>query len=606
MRAPDQRTHRSRLRPSRRVWLGGALLLAALVAVGCYLGVRAEQARSALHDAQDHAVTAKAALLSGDSRKSSGEASAVRASAADAYAATNDPLWRAAAALPWLGRPLASVREMTDTVTQFSDEVLVPSAALAGTIGPSTLRTADNGVDVAALRSAAPRITAMADDATRLAQRARGIDGTWLGPVAQARTDLAAQLDSAARTAQGTSVAARLAPAMLGADGPRNYFVALQTPSEARGTGGLVGGFIVIRAENGHLRAAETGRNIDMFRPSSPQIDLGDGFDTLYSTVEPYTDFRNSNLSPDFTDAAKIWMANWQAQTGTALDGAAALDPIALSYVLRVTGPVRLPSGEQITADNVVPLTLSQVYTRFADDNTARKEYLQTISRTVVADVLGAHADAGRLLEALGRGVAERRIMLYSSRSDEQDIIASTALAHQLPDDSAPLMDATITNAAGNKLDYYLRRELSYTAGDCSADMRDATARVTLTNTVTDLSLPQYVIGSMGAIGSGLPPGTNAAGVQIALTRGAQVRKVTLDGQSVLYGTSELHGHPVVRTRVPLAPGQRSVLEVTLTEPTSARGDAQVPVQPLVDTPPVHVSVPSCGAATGQRAQGSP
>ncbi|OPX07882.1 DUF4012 domain-containing protein, partial [Gordonia sp. i37] len=368
----------------------------------------------------------------------------------------------------------------------------------------------------------------------------------------------------------------------------------------------LVGGFIVIRAENGHLRAAETGRNIDMFRPSSPQIDLGDGFDTLYSTVEPYTDFRNSNLSPDFTDAAKIWMANWQAQTGTALDGAAALDPIALSYVLRVTGPVRLPSGEQITADNVVPLTLSQVYTRFADDNTARKAYLQTISRTVVADVLGAHADAGRLLEALGRGVAERRIMLYSSRSDEQDIIASTPLAHQLPDDSAPLMDATITNAAGNKLDYYLRRELSYTAGDCSADRRDATARVTLTNTVTDLSLPQYVIGSMGAVGSGLPPGTNAAGVQIALTRGAQVRKVTLDGQSVLYGTSELHGRPVVRTRVPLAPGQRSVLEVTLTEPTSARGDAQVPVQPLVDTPRVHVSVPSCGAATGQRAQGSP
>ncbi len=53
-----------------------------------------------------------------------------------------------------------------------------------------------------------------------------------------------------------------------------------------------------------------------------------------------------------------------------------------------MTGPVWLPSGELITADNVVPLTLSQVYTRFADDNTARKAYLQTISRTVVADVL--------------------------------------------------------------------------------------------------------------------------------------------------------------------------------------------------------------------------
>lgn len=60
------------------------------------------------------------------------------------------------------------------------------------------------------------------------------ISGSWLGPVSDAREQLVDQVGETARFVQGTNVAAKIAPGMLGLYGPRNYFLAMQTPSESR------------------------------------------------------------------------------------------------------------------------------------------------------------------------------------------------------------------------------------------------------------------------------------------------------------------------------------------------------------------------------------
>ena len=39
----------------------------------------------------------------------------------------------------------------------------------------------------------------------------------------------------------------------------------------------------------------------------------------------------------------------WQHKTGEHLDGALALDPTALSYLLHATGPATLPDGSRVT-----------------------------------------------------------------------------------------------------------------------------------------------------------------------------------------------------------------------------------------------------------------
>lgn len=127
------------------------------------------------------------------------------------------------------------------------------------------------------------------------------------------------------------------------------------------------------------------------------------------------------------------------------MDGAIATDPVALSYVLAAVGPVTLPDGEVVDASNVVELTESTAYTRFitneanyTEDNAERKEYLQTIAGKVVEKMTGKIESPQRLLDAVGRAAGERRIAVWSSHPEEQEILAGTTLGYTVPEDPAP------------------------------------------------------------------------------------------------------------------------------------------------------------------------
>ena len=571
--------------------------MAFVIAICSYLAYLIVDVKSSIDDARRHGIAAKAAIMDGDVHGAQLHAAAAESAADSARNATENPVWRATATIPWLGSPLQSVHQMTESVADTAAQVLVPSAALAQTISPGTLRGPDNALNLKPLAAAQPRLAEIATNAERIDERTQRIPGSWLAQVSDARTQLVDQIAETARFLRGTDIAAQIAPSMLGVDGARSYFVAMQTPSQARGTGGLVGGFAILGADNGHVTTPQIGQNLGIEEPDAPQVDLGHDYNRLYGWTRSYLDVRNSNMSPDFTDAARVWIANWKAQTGQQLDGAIAVDPIALSYVLKVTGPVTLADGESITAENVVPITLSISYERFANDNDARKAYLQSISRAVIDKIGTLDGNTGALLEALGHGVQERRIMVYSRMTREQRVIESTPLGHQVADTAAPYLDATVVNIAANKTDYYLRREITYTAGECRGDTRESTARMRLTNTLTDTTLPDYVIGTRAQRQTRFPQGTNYANLQLLLTRGATPKQLTVDGTSVDLNVGTLHGHPVVFAQIPIPPGKSAEVVLMSTEPTSAHGEAVVPVQPLVDNPTPRVDVPVCGAA---------
>ena len=88
-----------------------------------------------------------------------------------------------------------------------------------------------------------------------------------------------------------------------------------------------------------------------------------------------------------------------------------------------------------------------------------------------------------KLLDALGRAASERRISVWSASPADQKLLEETPLAHMVPDDDAPYAQVIINNLAGNKMDYYLKREIEYAADGCDGDMRNSTVTVRLTNT---------------------------------------------------------------------------------------------------------------------------
>ena len=84
-------------------------------------------------------------------------------------------------------------------------------------------------------------------------------------------------------------------------------------------------------------------------------------------------------------------------------------------------------------------------------------------------------------------------IAVWSTSPDDQKLLEETPLAHVVPDDPAPYADVVINNLGGNKLDYYLTREIEYSAGGCDGPTRKSTVIVRLTNNSPADGLPDYV-----------------------------------------------------------------------------------------------------------------
>lgn len=602
----------------------GLLVLA--VTFAAWLGFDAFQAKSNLEQARTSAEQSKDALLSGKPEEATRFAEMAQFHARQAQTATHSLPWTAAAAVPILGSPLKTMQQICDVVVGLADNILLPGAKMGAGLSPEKLFDGTR-LELEILRAEQPRLTELAAAAAKLDSQAQAISNpAYLSLIRDARGQLQDQTSKLAQLLGNTSIAAQLAPSMLGANGPRTYLMVFQNNAEARGTGGLLGGFGVLRFDNGMPVVDAVAPNTEL-KGASAAIDLGSEFNSAYGWVNPLSDFRNSNLSPHFPYAAQIWKSMWEQQSQVHIDGVITVDPVALSYLLGALGPVTLPDGELINQENVVELTQSIAYTRFAPGDQApegisdvdlewynrqseynrawyrkdrasvqRKQYLQQIATAVVSKLIDSPPAPRKLIEALGKGVEEGRIAVWSATPADQKILEETSLAHAVPDDDAPYAQVTINNLAGNKLDYYLRREIEYAADGCDGERRNATITVRMANLAPVSGLPADVGSAVGIspeINLRAPEGTMISSVRVLATKGSTLMSVTVDGERTSAVIRTENGRPSFEVQIAIPPGKSGELQFRLSEPTSP-GEARVPIQPLIDNVSPIISVPAC------------
>jgi hypothetical protein len=152
-----------------------------------------------------------------------------------------------------------------------------------------------------------------------------------------------------------------------------------------------------------------------------------------------------------------------------------------------------------------------------------------------------------------------------------------------------------INNLSGNKLDYYLTRQIEYSADACDSEARKSTVTVRLINNVPNQPLPDYVAGQEGLVGLPVqaPNGTNVSSISLLATKGAKLTGTFANGMRVPHFTATERGHPIFNVQLLLPPGTPVEVKFELTEPTSP-GAPRVPIQPLRDNPALAISVPVC------------
>ncbi|MER6170482.1 DUF4012 domain-containing protein [Streptosporangium sp. NPDC001681] len=567
-------------RRRRRIVVVGLLVPAALGLAGgwsVHLGMRV---RDHLEAARGALVQLRAVVGAGDPRPLTEALAEARRHAVEARRLTEGPDWWVIAHTPIAGNAATTVRGLAGAAAELTDVLAGVREAADPLLTIRTRSPGDLRHQLVALDAAAP---ALDDGVTRLgrvlAHLAAAPDSTGLGRLDEARDTALGEIGRLRGLLRDAADAAALLPPMLGRDGPRRYFLAFQTNAEARGTGGLVGAFGILRADHGRVSVERLSANTGLATSPVPVADHGQDFLGRYGTSATKM-LSVSNLSPHFPYAAATWTGLWERQARGRLDGAIATDPVGLAHLLRVIGPVPLPGGSEVTAENVVDLTEREAYARYPDP-VARKRFLIEIAGAVSEALPRSLADPTRLLPALSDMVSERRIQIWSRHEAEQRRLARTPVGGVLPSSPGPFAGLVVNNSAGGKLDYYLERSLDYELGPCRGGLRSSTVRIRLTNDVPRRTLPSYVTDRLDAPQSGHLPGSNLLWVSLYGGLGARMTAVRLDGERVTVIREAERSHPVYSALLEFAPGQSRRLEFDFTELASDEPPL-VPVQPLV------------------------
>ncbi|MBO0883353.1 MAG: DUF4012 domain-containing protein, partial [Mycobacterium sp.] len=400
-----------------------------------------------------------------------------------------------------------------------------------------------------------------------------------------------APLVDLARTIQSADVAAQVAPAMLGGDGLRRYFVGFQNDAEARGTGGLPGAFGILELNHGKPTFTRFEKD-NVLNKAPTGLQFGGDYAELYGNAETTSLYRNSNLSPNFPYVGQIWATMWEKFSGEHIDGAIAVDPTALSYLLGATGAATLPDKSQVDAGNVVALTQSTVYAKFSDAQ-ARTTYLLNVAKSVSQHLVNAQGSMTSLLQAAAHAVSERRLLIWSADATIETSLEQTTAAGSIPVTSAPYVGLSIVNDGGNKLDYYLDRSIRWQRTGCGTT-RDVTATVALTNNAPPSGLPTVVTERSDTHDYRVRPGDNRLEVAYFATAGAVMNSVTADGKPTTAGSGSERGHPVFTVDLELPRGSTRTVVFHLSEPASS-GTPIVLRQPLVRPLQVSLEEAPCG-----------
>jgi hypothetical protein len=574
------------------------VLLLALVATLLWVGVRG-------FDAYGHVTAARATAERtvaniGDPARAAGLTAELSADIRAARQLTSDPVWSAVERLPWLGHQLRAVSSLTAAADEVTSTALIPLAKIASTFSLDAFRPVDGRIDTAALeRIAEPAHDGAAGVAAASASVARIDDAGLLAPLHGVVTEVSDVLAASATATDALARATALLPAMLGAGGERDYLVIFQNNAEWRSLGGIVGAMVLVHTADGIIALTDQGSSSDFERFDASVLPLDDEVERLYRQ-RPGQWIQNVTQVPDFMTTAALAREMWMRERGLEVDGVLALDPVALSYLLQATGPITLPTGDVLTAENAVQLLLNEVYLRY-ERPADQDAFFAGAAAAVFTALSTGDADPATLVKALGRAGDERRLLLWSAVPEDQNALEDTTLAGGLPvtTDAIGRFGVYLNDGTGSKIDYYVDADVSLAWGACTVDTHgrasgSATLTVTITNTApadAATSLPAYITGG-GAFG--VPAGVARTVGYLYLPEGYKLLDADISTDAG-FGGGMHEGRQVLSFGLDLAPGESGTVTATVQAPEPAAPTLIAEVTPTVHADQSPTVVAQCG-----------
>ncbi|MBV8194458.1 MAG: DUF4012 domain-containing protein, partial [Candidatus Dormibacteraeota bacterium] len=251
----------------------------------------------------------------------------------------------------------------------------------------------------------------------------------------------------------------------------------LDNPGEERPGGGVIGAV-------GEVTLAQGAVTSKLFRSSDFANSLVTGISApapLDQTLfhgKPW-ELSDSNWSPDFPTAAAQAARFYQAATGESVDGVIGVDPVALGYVLAVTGPVSVPPYPQtVDAQNAL-LELNEIINK-ARPGDPGKVYLAPFGDAVTTRVLSAPlGEDPDIAAALLRAAQGKHLVLDFNDPTLMAAADGAGFTGRISDPLSDMLQVVDANVGANKADLFVTR--SYSLDATVSDNGEVADTLTLT-----------------------------------------------------------------------------------------------------------------------------
>lgn len=393
----------------------------------------------------------------------------------------------------------------------------------------------------------------------RMLDDVRSIDAPLLPGFDAQVLEVQANLDAAADLARRVEELLLVLPDLSGYDRPRRYLLALQSPSEARGGGGLIGLQGVLEVDAGRFRLGRFRSAWEFNELLDGEVGAPSWFRKLYGSLGATRDVRMVNLSPNFPAVARVLLKMQAAATGERLDGVIAMDPIAFGKLTKATGPVEGPGWSvQVDSNSARRVLLKDVYLHFGRmSSKAQNAYLEGLVRNLWDRLLGGQVAAPSLGAAWADAAATQHFKIFSKDPSEQQHLTALGIAGNLRRFGPELQMVFHNNWSGAKIDHYFRRRLATQVSLAADGSADISTTISMRNrSPGDGSLLSRAQGI-----NDLPAGLNRMTLNILLPAGATGVDVAIDDELVAFQEGRDSGYPVIW--VPVDIPARSEAEVT-------------------------------------------
>jgi Protein of unknown function (DUF4012) len=506
-----------------------------------------------------------------DIRTARSEFEAARGDAARAQDLMDHPAVRLASFLPGVGRDVDAVDAAMDAAA-IAAASGVRITEVAGRFGDNEEAAAavfsEGTFSFGPIDALSSVITTGANELERAKRLLDQAPTPSIDTVEDRFEEVRQQMFEASSAARRAATSLQVLPSIMGRTEKRRYLLVFQTPSEARGTGGLIGHYGVLAADEGRVSLELVGPYADLPEVPRGAVTAPRWFAQKYGPTSSLRQWSQANMSAHLPTVAGVLLDMYEVARGQRLDGVIAMDPIALAEMLEGTGPIRTLDDIELNAQNARQVLLHDTYVRFDGEPAAQSAYIGSIIRSFWESATGPEIDVAEFLRGIVDAASTTHLKIVVDDAAARSSLAELGVDGGFTD--GPNVQMVFgNNVAANKVDFFLNR----TQDTDLVIMGNGDIEVQTTVEVRNEAPTAGPRTLLGPSIVGDIAGLNRMYVNFLLPKSAQVRSFYLDGKRRFPITSEEAGYPTPWEILELAPGEVATFEINYLLQDAVQGE---------------------------------